>query len=624
VASNTAFGFGTGDFTVEFWLYPLVATSSWSIYHGTTTNSFIINTNSSSQVVARQYGVADLLTSSSALVINTWTHLAVTRIGTTLTIWLNGVSSGTVSNSTNFATTGVYIGRADTVTPYLNGYMSNLRVVKGTAVYTSAFTPPTAPVTAVNGTVLLANFTNAGIYNDSMQHSVSTVSGARVIALNAKYGTVITKFDGNGDYLTTPTTARWNLPGDFTVEAWIYLNAAGVDYSIAGKWSASNYAWILQYMGATGPYIRFYPGNSGALGTAMTFSITLVAGVWYLVAVTRVGSNVNCFVNGTQVGSTATNSNNLTSTSGVCAIGYNPDGGVQYFNGYIQDLRITNGIARYIGNYTGNYLGTVPTTVEMLVVAGGGGGQTGTQGVYNGAGGGAGGYIYNAAVPVSSTSYTITIGAGGGGQTQGSNSVAFSYTAIGGGGAPGGSGGSGGGGQGNGGGGGAATAGQGNVGGQGGAGGGGAGGGGAGAAGGNEAAGYVGGVGLYFSQFANAGGYPGGWFAGGGAGTSAPASNGGGGAWGTATASFPGEPNTGGGGGGGYSVGNRAGGAGGSGVVIISYPSTFIDLIASPGLVYTLDTTARPGYKTYKFISGTGTIKWLSDLSMLTASASSR
>jgi hypothetical protein len=70
-----------------------------------------------------------------------------------------------------------------------------------------------------------------------------------------------------------------------------------------------------------------------------------------------------------------------------------------------------------------------------------------------------------------------------------------------------------------------------------------------------------------------------------------------------------GEANTGGGGGGGSNLAQGWGGAGGSGVVILAYPNRFSDISAVSGsLIYTLDTATRPGYKVYKFISGTGTV----------------
>jgi hypothetical protein len=344
VASNAAFGFGTGDFTVEFWIYPLVTANSWSIYHGTATNAFIINTTTSGQVTARSYGVADLLTTTATLAVNAWTHLAVTRSGTTLTIWLNGVSSGTVTNSTNFATTGLYIGRADSVTAYLNGYMSNLRVVKGTAAYTAAFTPPSAPVTAIANTSLLINFTNAGIYDASTQNNAITVGDAQASTTQYKWSPTSMKFDGTGDCLNIASNQGLNLgTGSLTIEAWVYLSAMSGDY------------FIISSTGSGGGFFGFRSGTDIGYGrTGITWDYQIASGMvvntWYHVALSRNGTSMRIFVNGSQVGTTQTTSQSYDFTTTSTAIG--SAGATLYLNGYIQDLRITKGLARYTVNFS--------------------------------------------------------------------------------------------------------------------------------------------------------------------------------------------------------------------------------------------------------------------------------
>jgi len=75
--------------------------------------------------------------------LNTWTHLAVTRSGTNLKAFVNGVISGTpITNSTQNYDTIKYIGR-NPAGEYFNGYIDDLRITKGVARYTANFTPPT-------------------------------------------------------------------------------------------------------------------------------------------------------------------------------------------------------------------------------------------------------------------------------------------------------------------------------------------------------------------------------------------------------------------------------------------------------------------------------------------------
>jgi len=274
---------------------------------------------------------------------------------------------------------------------------------------------------------------------------------------------------------------------------------------------------------------------------------------------------------------------------------------------------------------------TSPSSVEYLVVAGGGGGGTRLGG-----GGGAGGLLESTIAVAPAIAYTLTVGAGGAGGaaggnnngTAGSNSVFASITATGGGYGATGEGGSNNGGPGGSGGGaawsrtgGTATAGQGNAGGNGSTAGGvygSGGGGGAGAVGdaGTTTTGGNGGAGTSSSitgaSVTYAGGGGGGTSTGGTSGTGGSGGGGNAGAGGGNNAGSPGTANLGGGGGGASDLAaivSSGGGNGGSGVVIIAYPDTFAPITSITGtLSYTEPT--RAGYRVYRFVSGTGTIKW--------------
>jgi hypothetical protein len=90
-----------------------------------------------------------ILTSSTSLSLNTWTHVACVRSSGTITVYIDGVASGSVSNSTNLTdttpTVGTVVDYRNTGSTYmLQGYIDDLRITKGLARYTSAFTPPEA------------------------------------------------------------------------------------------------------------------------------------------------------------------------------------------------------------------------------------------------------------------------------------------------------------------------------------------------------------------------------------------------------------------------------------------------------------------------------------------------
>jgi len=166
LANSTDFDFGSGDFTVECWvkvtgnqsIKGLIAkrtpnggatNTNWVIYiDGLRTRSWFSNGSS--------YFISDW-NSSSSLVANQWNHLAIVRNGDDWKVYMNGTQTGSVTNSSTIASTSrsLYIGADHPGNAEFEGHVSNLRVVKGTAVYTSNFTAPTSPLTNITNTKLL-------------------------------------------------------------------------------------------------------------------------------------------------------------------------------------------------------------------------------------------------------------------------------------------------------------------------------------------------------------------------------------------------------------------------------------------------------------------------------------
>jgi hypothetical protein len=359
VPSNAAFDLGTGTFTLEAWVYRTVS-GSVNIFHGSSAG-LILYINSSNKAVVRLYGTADLLTSADNVAINTWTHVAVARSGTTLSMWLNGSrsSGGTVTNSSNFAQTGVIIGTNDIFTGLYSGYMSSVRLVKGTAVYDPTLTQitvPTSPLTAVSGTSILLNFTNAGIRDAAAKNVLETVGDAKISTAQSKWGGSSIAFDGTGDYLVS----RYPIAdmsafgaGDFTIEMWIrFTNAAPTPERIFLDFRPGTLNQIAPMFYVLSNTIRYYVNGADRITSG-----TISSGQWYYLAVTRSGTTTRMFIDGTQSGSTYTDSNSYISGASYPVIGAARDG-TQGIDGYIQDLRITRGYARTI---TASPTGAFPT-----------------------------------------------------------------------------------------------------------------------------------------------------------------------------------------------------------------------------------------------------------------------
>jgi hypothetical protein len=165
--SNSAFAFGTGDFTIECWIYPStlgITTNgiNYFIDNRAAANSgeWTFGTNTAGDLIFANGASGDFsLSASAAITLNNWQHVAVVRSGTTFTLYRNGVQIATTTNSQNFSTvSALAISSNPTNAYYFNGYISNVRITKGVAVYTGAFTTPTSPLrtTQVAGTNIAA------------------------------------------------------------------------------------------------------------------------------------------------------------------------------------------------------------------------------------------------------------------------------------------------------------------------------------------------------------------------------------------------------------------------------------------------------------------------------------
>ena len=188
--ANSAFDFGSGNFTMEFWFYPTIEQSMGvlSIANNTAWGCAWLWINGSAGGVAlratgRTTG-ADVAISGGTYSLNTWNHAAATREGSTFRLFLNGtqVNSATFAGSLKTGC-NCYIGslRDNNTNGFYGGFAQDVRVVKGTALYTTDFTPSRAPLSAVSGTSLLVRFngiTNKGSrvlgYQNPYQNPIQT------------------------------------------------------------------------------------------------------------------------------------------------------------------------------------------------------------------------------------------------------------------------------------------------------------------------------------------------------------------------------------------------------------------------------------------------------------------
>jgi hypothetical protein len=318
--------------------------------------------NGSNQLAYGIFSVGDVNLGGS-VPLQSWVHIAFVRSSTTVTAYINGVATGTTGtlSGTVGQSSAFYIGSSASGNNPLTGYISDLRVVNS-AVYTTGFTPPTSPVTAISGTQLLCNFTNAGIFDNTGKNNLETVGNAQIDTTTKKYGTGSMEFDGTGDYLFEPHNINYEFGnGDFTIEFWAYVNSLSGAYTgIVGQWLAGNtnaqnsWAVLINAFNATNKFGFSY--SNGSVTTDVVFNSTTTTGSWDHYAIVRSGNTLYGFKNGSSLGFSSGSSsitatiNNGTSNFYIATIGTASSG--TDFNGYIDDLRITKGVARYTANFT--------------------------------------------------------------------------------------------------------------------------------------------------------------------------------------------------------------------------------------------------------------------------------
>ena len=303
------------------------------------------------------------MTSSNAMTLNTWNHVAVVRNSGIVYIYINGiVSTNSWTTSTAFTNAACVIGtNPGPGTEYYFGYLSDARLINGTALYTSNFIPPTSPVTAIANTSLLLNYTNAGIIDNTMINNLETVGNAQISTAQNKFGSGSMYFDGNGDYCFLQHTKSFLFSSsDFTIELWTYISDTSTRKYILGPGTDTPSHYKGFGLEIWGQQLCMWASSTGSSWnmlecdtSANRGSTLMVANTWYNIAVTRSGNTFRSFVNGV-VEKTFTVAGTIYSDP---TIPYNIGrtaylNGNFYYNGYMDDLRITLGYARYTSNFT--------------------------------------------------------------------------------------------------------------------------------------------------------------------------------------------------------------------------------------------------------------------------------
>lgn len=364
---NSNLTFGTGDWTIELWWYQPASVPAYGvIFDVDTTSNFFVGFSASTtglRIYSAGNGVDYNPTHS--MTAGNWYHLAWVRNGSTITIYQNGTSIGSVA-----AGSATYSPSGSSPNAFINtygaslgnyqasGHIDEFRITKGVARYTANFTPPTAvfPDSGNSGTTVYGDpyFANvlalwhADGTNGSTTFTDSSSSARATTAVNTSINTTTKKFGtgsmyfgtGNNGYLSLNT--ELTITGNYTVEFWAYLTGISPSgYSIGfGATSVNSQFPTMQNSGVIGYY------NNGASFNSASGKFSL--NTWFHCAIVRSSNTVKIYIDGVDTGSSTTDSGTLYIKN---VSGYSGGGSGYNVLGYFDDIRISN-IARYTSNFT--------------------------------------------------------------------------------------------------------------------------------------------------------------------------------------------------------------------------------------------------------------------------------
>lgn len=358
--SMGANGVYAGDFTFECWFYTENTAIAYQaiLYQSPgngTTGAWGIDLGAGGDELSVFYSGSTAVATGVTIEENVWYHVALVRSGSSCTLYLDGTSVATFTDSNNFGSSSwtTRVGRNQFSSARdFEGYITNVRLVNGTAVYTSAFTPPTGRLEAITNTSLLTchlPYIADGSTND---HTV-TVNGDTSTKPFAPYdypeysatahgGAIY--FDGSGD--------RVNLPGadfaaDFTIEGFAYWTGTGNRLLATNRTNVLTTGSGMWWIDENNGQIRFYFDS----GSRIDITQSWPKNQWVHWAVSRSNGTLRVFLNGVQKASSI-NSNNLGATNKPIYLG-GFNGTTDYsYQGYMSDVRVTSGTGLYTTDFT--------------------------------------------------------------------------------------------------------------------------------------------------------------------------------------------------------------------------------------------------------------------------------
>ena len=355
---------GTGDFTLECWIKTSTVVNYQcpiSCFDGT--RGPWIHTTNTGVLIGSDYG-GSYAQGSIYVCDNHWHHVAMVRSGSTLTLYVDGIADGTLTHQEDFSTltADIYLGDLNGYNRKFTGFVADAKITNS-AVYTNTFTPATEQ-TSSTGTLLHVKGTGANIIDKSQSNSLTLVGNTTASTTQSKYASSSIYFDGTGDTISFyPVTGFSDK--DFTIEFWwyptdtsiqaLFIGTQGTDHSVAISYGMPNTTTTMGiWASSNGTSWDMVNADNSGNGIG---SETVNQNSWNHIAMTRESGTFKLFVNGvldvTVTGQTGAIADYGSGTyKSVIGQWWQAGTNLTDLHGYIEDFRITTGLARYTSTFT--------------------------------------------------------------------------------------------------------------------------------------------------------------------------------------------------------------------------------------------------------------------------------
>jgi hypothetical protein len=283
------------------------------------------------------------LTGTSVIATETWYTVRVVKVALEVELFVNGISEGTLTLPSAAVPPQrnriAYIGQGVLYSRQFNGRISGFSYIASNGIVFDPYWDDVVALLRFNGDP------DSTVFTDEIEHVWTPTGAAKISAVQSRYDGAAGYFNGSSK-ITTPVHADFGFSaGDWTIEAWVYPsvvtgNVCLLETRDTGVQGIGIYTSLSSSSNRWGCY-----NNSSLIAAGSN----LVANTWTHLAIVRSGNTINGYVNGA-LDFTGTDNRTYASAAIVTA-GANYIGS-QYYTGYVDELRITKGIARYTGSFT--------------------------------------------------------------------------------------------------------------------------------------------------------------------------------------------------------------------------------------------------------------------------------